>query len=112
MADEKALGNFEAVEIARDDDAGCVGLGANDVAEELDAVHAGHGEVGDDDVKGTFLEELDAFLAAGGGGNFVYALESRGNTEIEIPQGRIVINKENAIVHEPPLELSERRRRN
>ena len=50
MADKEALRNFEAIQIAGNDNARGVGLCANDVAEELDAVHARHDQVEQDDI--------------------------------------------------------------
>lgn len=64
VADKKAFGDFETVGVARNDNAGGVGLGTDDVGEELEAVHAGHGEVGDDDVEVVRVEEPDAGFAA------------------------------------------------
>jgi hypothetical protein len=66
----------------------------------LDAIHAGHGEVGNDDVEGMFLEDMNAFFAAGRGEDFVLALEHRPNSGVQIPNQGIVIHKENAILHE------------
>jgi hypothetical protein len=67
------------------------------MAKELDAVHAWHGQIGNDDIKGVFLEKVDAVFRRRRCEHFVTLLDFGSNGDVQIPDNGIIFDKEDAI---------------
>ncbi len=93
MADGEAFGDFQAIGKPGNDDASGLRIIADDFAEESHAVHARHGEVGNDDVEGFFVEKFKCFFAAGGGVNLVTAPQGIAQAGVHLADNRFIINE-------------------
>jgi hypothetical protein len=78
-----------------DDAGGALGIGeAGAVLEELDAIHDGHAEVGEQDVEALGEEVAEAFFAVAGGDDFgAGGADQFAHRE---PRGRVILDDENA----------------